>query len=285
MAITKVMDLINPEVLADTISASLESGIKFAPHAKVDTTLVGEAGDTITRPKYAYIGAAKDLEEGVAIDPSLMSMTTTKVTIKEVGNAVAPTSKAILTNVDGTLSEAAKQLALSVSDKIEIDYVEALDEAILGYDGAPTSISNIIDALSVFNDEDDEDYILFINPSDYTELRKEAISGNTFLTREQLADLLGLKDIVRTKRVEVGTAYIQKDEAVEIVYKKTPEINTGYDELKRVVNIVIDTLYAVNLYNDKGVVKIVEGFEVPGEGNGNGNGDDDETPDVTPPEG
>ena len=66
MALTKVEDLIIPEVMADSISAVLPKQIRFAPYATVDETLVGVSGDTLVRSKYAYVGPAEDLVEGEA---------------------------------------------------------------------------------------------------------------------------------------------------------------------------------------------------------------------------
>ncbi len=124
MAMTKAIDLINPEVMADAIAAELENKIRFAPYARIDNTLVGQpGGDTITRPRYAYIGPAEDLQEGIPMDTSKLSMTTTTVTVKEAGKAVEITETAILTNVDGTLAEANNQIGLSIADKLEIDYL------------------------------------------------------------------------------------------------------------------------------------------------------------------
>ena len=50
---TKLANLINPEVLADYIDKKLINNIVFAPLATVDTTLVGNPGDTIKFPAYA----------------------------------------------------------------------------------------------------------------------------------------------------------------------------------------------------------------------------------------
>ena len=55
---TMLNNLINPQVMADMISAKLETKLLFKPLAKVDDTLVGVPGNTITIPKYAYIGDA-----------------------------------------------------------------------------------------------------------------------------------------------------------------------------------------------------------------------------------
>ena len=49
---TKIADLINPQVLADMISAELPNAIVFAPLATVGRTLVGRAGNTLTMPKF-----------------------------------------------------------------------------------------------------------------------------------------------------------------------------------------------------------------------------------------
>jgi hypothetical protein len=256
MTQTKALDLVNPEVMADAISAELENKIRFAPFAKIDTTLEGRAGDTITRPVYAYIGAAEDLVEGTPMDPAKLSMTTATVTVKEAGKAVEVTETAVLTNVDGTMEEASNQIGLSIADKLEIDYLASMAATALQFNGTATTAANIIDAVALFNDEDEEDYILFINPADYTTLYKSLVDGNTFLSKEQMAELLGLKDIVRTKRVAVGTSYIQKQDAVEIVYKKRPEIKADEDILARTVVLAGNTFYTTNLYNEAGVVKL-----------------------------
>lgn len=256
MAQTKAIDLINPEVMADAIAAELENKIRFAPYAKIDNTLVGRPGDTITRPRYAYIGPAEDLQEGVPMDTTKLSMTTTTVTVKEAGKAVEVTETAILTNVDGTLAEANNQIGLSIADKLEIDYLASMATTALQFDGTATTAANVIDAIALFNDEDEEEYILFINPTDYTALYKEMVVGNTFLSMAQLAELLGLKDIVRTRRVAEGTSYIQKQGAVEIVYKKRPEIKADDDILARTVVLAGNTFYVTNLYNEGGVVKL-----------------------------
>ncbi len=65
--VTKLSNLVKPEVMAPMVSAKLPKKIKFSTIAAVDTTLTGIAGDTITVPKYEYIGDAEDVAEGVAM--------------------------------------------------------------------------------------------------------------------------------------------------------------------------------------------------------------------------
>ena len=46
MAVTKLNNLINPEVMGAMIGAKIDAQLKLTPYAKVDTTLVGVPGDT-----------------------------------------------------------------------------------------------------------------------------------------------------------------------------------------------------------------------------------------------
>lgn len=261
MAQTKATDLINPEVLADAISASLPQAIRFAPYARMDNTLAGQPGDTITRPKYGYVGPAEDLQEGVPMDTAKMSMTTTQVTVKEAGKAIEVTQTAVITNLAGTLTEAEKQLKLAMADKIEIDYLAALETSLLTYSGVPTSAAAILDAIDVFGDEDESDLVLFINPKDYTKLVKSlfAVGGaiqETALSKAQVIELVGVKDIKKTNRLTEGKAFLQKFGAVEIVNKRKVDVQTDYDILARTHVLAANAHYTTNLFDDNGVVKI-----------------------------
>lgn len=269
---TTASDLVDPEVMAPAISGKMQNAIKFTKYADVDTTLVGVPGSTITRPKYGYIGAAEDLTEGVPMDTSQMTMTTGEVTVKETGKAVEITETAIITNVGGTVGEAERQLALAMAEKVEIDYITELDKALQTTPGSPTTVAAILAALTVFNSESDPNVVLFINPTDYSTLVGNIIAaggqtGQATMATGQVADLLGLKAIERSRRVPVGKGYLQvfatsepgdsedQSSTVEIVLKKEVAVNKDADILARTVVIAANRHYAVNLKNDKGVVK------------------------------
>ena len=88
MAETKLQNLVNPQVMADIIAAELPKKIKMAPFATIDNTLVGVAGNTITIPKFAYIGEADDVAEGIAAGTTVLTATTSQATVKKAVKAV-----------------------------------------------------------------------------------------------------------------------------------------------------------------------------------------------------
>ena len=85
---TKINDLVNPEVMADMISAKISKKIVVAPFAKIDDTLVGVAGDTVLVPQYKYIGDANDIAEGDEVGTTKLIATTKKATIKKIINNI-----------------------------------------------------------------------------------------------------------------------------------------------------------------------------------------------------
>ena len=78
-----------PEVLANMIEGKLVNAMKFTPLCKVDNTLVGQPGNTVTLPQFAYIGDAADINELAPYVNAELTATTQQVTIKKIGKAVS----------------------------------------------------------------------------------------------------------------------------------------------------------------------------------------------------
>ena len=189
---TKISDLINPQVMADMISAKIPSKIVVTPFAKVDTTLQGVPGDTITVPKYDYIGDAVDVAEGSAVETSKLSTTTATAKIKKAMKAVEITDEAILSGYGNPIGETNAQLAKSIASKIDNDAMDALMGAKLMRDtGAKISYNGIVDTIGVFDEEVNTEKVMFVNPAQITALRKDAnfisadkYPGNVIMTGE-----------------------------------------------------------------------------------------------------
>ncbi|WP_404351668.1 N4-gp56 family major capsid protein [Sutcliffiella horikoshii] len=267
MAQTKLANLVNPQVMADMISAGLPSKIKFSPLARIDTTLVGQAGDTVTIPKYGYIGDADDLTEGVAMGTVVLSATTQTVTIKQAGKAVEITDKAALAGYGDPVGEAEKQLEDSIASKVDVDSVAALNGASLSHDASANVISynSIVDGVDKFEEEDDEAKILFIHPLQKGTLRKDAqfIENvpNAFMTGV-IGEIAGCQ-VVASKKVPFDgvegkyTNFIVKPGALAIYLKRDVEVESQRDILAKTTVISADEHYVAALEDDSKVIKLI----------------------------
>ena len=128
---TKITDLIDPEVMSDMIDAKIESKITVSPFAKIDRTLVGVPGDTITVPQYKYIGDAVDVAEGVEAETVKLETDSTQAKVKKAMKAVEITDEALLSGYGNPAGQATSQLAMSIASKVDADSMDALMNCLL----------------------------------------------------------------------------------------------------------------------------------------------------------
>ena len=182
MALTKLEQLVDPEVMAPMISAKLEKAIKVTPFAKIDNTLQGRAGDTITVPKFQYIGDAEDLAEGVKAGTVQLTTTTAEYKVKKAVKQVQLTDEAVLSGYGNPVGETNNQLGLAIASKIDQDAMDALQSATVAYTGTgKISYNGIVDAIDLFQEEDNVEKVMFVHPSQVSELRKD----ENFISREK----------------------------------------------------------------------------------------------------
>lgn len=278
MALTKIENLIDAEVMADAISAKIANKIVVTPFAKVDTTLEGKnAGDTITVPRFSYIGDAEDVAEGVECGTVVLTADTTTVTVKKAMKAVSLTDEAVLSGFGDPVGETNGQLAKSIAAKVDADAMAALQTAQLTYDGSANKISyaGIVDAVDVFAEEFNSDKVIFVNPAQVGSLRKDA----DFLAADKLAESVRVTgaigkicncEVVPSRRVPLnteGTGYIcpivklnedgeTEDDtpALTIYIKRDVNVETERHTLARTTDISADEIYAAALSNASKVV-------------------------------
>ncbi|GAA0774572.1 hypothetical protein GCM10008908_24650 [Clostridium subterminale] len=231
---TKLEDLINPEVMADMIDAKIPNKIVVAPFARIDNTLVGQPGDTITIPQYAYIGDAVDVAEGVAAETVKLTASTTQVTVKKIMKAVELTDEAIVSGYGDPVGQTNMQLAKSIASKVDSDSMDALYNAQLFFENTSTGISyaNIVNAIDVFNEEMNTDKVMFVNPKQVTKLRDDSnfisadkYPGNVVMTGE--IGMIANTRIVPSRKVkEFATWYSPTESgtasALEIIASGSP---------------------------------------------------------------
>lgn len=275
MTQTKVADMVNPQVLTDIVSAKLPKLIKFTPLAYVERELEGQPGDEITVAQWTYIGDAAEVNEGEPIPLDKLGNTTTKMTIKQAAKGVEITDRAVLTGHGDPIDEAGHQIALAIANKIDNDFVTAAATATQYIAGAPVSVDNIDEALTIFEDEEDARYVALINPKDAVSLRKDAgknwLSGSEVganaIIKGTFGEVSGVQ-IVRTKKVEKGKGFLvkispeeteneheQRYGAFVLNLKREAQIETDRDVVKKTTVITGDEYYGTYLYNAKKVVK------------------------------
>ena len=275
MATTMISDLINPQVMADMISAKVESKIVVAPFAKVDTSLVGVPGNTITVPQYAYIGDAEDIAEGIAAETVKLTTTTSTVTVKKAMKAVELTDEAVLSGYGNPVGETNNQIAKAIASKVDADAMEALKGAQLTYDGSASKISytGVVDAIDVFDEEVNTEKVIFVHPKQVTVLRKDAdfisadkYPGNVVMTGE-IGKIANAHVVPSKKVADDGANYLcpivklngdaeTEDEApaLTIYLKRDTNVETDRVSLARKTDISADKHYAVALSNTAKVV-------------------------------
>lgn len=281
--ITKLSDLINPQVMADMISAKIANKIVVAPFAKIDTTLVGIPGNTVTVPQYAYIGDAADIAEGVAAETVKLTASTTTVTVKKAMKAVELTDEAVLSGYGNPVGETNNQLAKSIASKVDNDAMTALQGAQLTYNGSAAAIkySGIVDAIDLFEEEVNSEKVIFVHPKQVTQLRKDSdfISADKYKAGIILTGEIGMIAncrVVPSKKVpvvKVGETGSQTDcyacpivklnndteteddaAAITIYLKRDTNVETDRVSLARKTDISVDKHYAVALSNTSKVV-------------------------------
>ena len=284
---TKIEDLIVPEVMADMISAKVEAKVIISKIAKVDTTLQGQPGNEVTVPQYKYIGDAEDIAEGVAMGTAKLETGSTSFTIKKAGKGVSITDEAILSGYGDPVGEANKQLAMAIANKIDNDVVELInkeyaegtaeDGVQLVYDGSSSVIkyAGVVDAEDLFDEETSSDKVIYVHPKQMTQLRKDSdfISADKYdgkvMTSGEVGKI-GTCRVVRSKKVrldESGAYYLnpivkltndaeteEDAPAVTIFLKRDTRVEKERKADAGLTNIYTNKHYGVALTNTTKVV-------------------------------
>lgn len=268
--LTQLAQMIDPEVMAQMISAQLPKAIKFGGIAPIDTTLEGRPGTTITIPKFKYIGDAKDVAEGAAIDYTMLETTSDKYTIKKAGKGVKLTDEAVLSGYGDPVGEAQKQVRMSIASKVDNDIVEAAKGTTLSV--AHAIDIDLIDQLeATFEDAPDaieeEDAgtvgVLFLSYKDTAKLRKAAGSdwtkasdlGDNILISGAFGELLGW-EIVRSKKIVEGEGLAVKSGALKTFLKRNVLAEKERDIDHKLTKFNADQHYVVALVDETKCIKI-----------------------------
>lgn len=253
---TKIADLINPQVLADMISAELPNAITFAPLAVVGTRLEGRAGNTLTLPKFGYIGDASEVAEGNDIPIAKMTTSETEVTIKKAGKGVELTDEAILNGYGDNVGEAKSQIVMSLANKIDNDMLDSLKTSALTASGAMT-VAGLITAKAKFGEKVNQPSVLIVNSTNYVKIASEIVSlENTdkVLMDGVVGKVAGMQVAISDKLTDTEF-FIVATGALGLEYKRRVLVETDRDIISKTNVITGDVHYATYLRDESKAIK------------------------------
>lgn len=268
---TYLSALFNPQVVADLIDTKLTNKMVFAPLARIDRTLQGRAGNTVTLPYYSYIGKASTVSEGYDIPIKKLTQTTTSVTVVKYGIGAQLTDEAVLGGYGDPLGEAADQITTSIAD--------ALDDALLAAMAAVSASENVYStsnsttalapadiplALAKFGEDVDGEKVLLVTPDFYAKLvGTDWVPASEIAAGIRIRGTVGMSygcQVVVSNRLKTdGNLYIVKPNTLAVFMKRDTLVEMDRDILNQSTVIAGSKLCAPYLLNPSGLIKLTVG--------------------------
>ena len=264
---TYLTNLFNPEVVADLIDSKLIDNLVFAPLARIDNTLEGRAGNTVTLPYFNYIGAASVVNEGEDIPISQLTESTKQVTIVKIGKALQLTDEAILSGYGDPAGEAVNQATKSIADKVEKMLLDDMNvnAAKVYQPSGELAAADIPLALAEYGEDADGDKVLICSPEFYAKLLGDNwIPASEIAANVKIRGALGMAygcQVIVSNRVKNDNFFIVKPGAIAIFMKRDTLVEFDRDILNQSNVFAASKLFAPYVLNPASVVKIVNGMD------------------------
>ena len=266
---TKLANLFNPQVVGDLINKKLVDAIKFSPLCRIDTTLEGRPGNTITLPSYTYIGDATAVAEGADIPISQLTEGTVTATVSKVGKGVQLTDEAVLSGYGNPLDEAVRQIQLAIASKVDNDVLTVLNgiAAPMTYTTAAAAtaftVDDIADALVKFGEDIEGGKVLLCSPAQYSVFRKAddwcpaSEIAAQLIIRGAVGMVHGCQVVITNKLSTPANMYIVKPGALALYLKRDILVETDRDIINKSTVITADKHYVSYLYDASKAIKMV----------------------------
>lgn len=280
--VTKLENVINPQVMGAMIEAKIKAQLKLTPYAKVDSSLVGVPGDTKTVPCWNYIGDAEtfDPEKGTEMETAKLTASSETFKVECAGKSVGIYQTAINSGLGSPIAQAETQLAKSIASKVDNDVIAAIYKSENEYDGSAGVINykGIVAAVAKFEDEEDGvDKVLFINPAQEAQLLVDPdfLSADKFAAGVAVNGSIGkiagcwvkkskkvkedggnyICPIIKTEPDSPDTEYTEDElPAVTIFLKKDTQVDHEYFPKAQRHDVTATKYYGVALTNKAKVV-------------------------------
>lgn len=267
-------NLILPDVYAQLVREKIAGKVVVSQFAKVLGDLQGNVGETLTMPKWGYIGDASDWDVNTPMESTQMRQTSTTATIKAIA---APAVK--IRDFDDevalgqALDEAASQQGVSIARKHDTDAIACALESPLKYQLAAKNTVTQDEMIAIFQmygdqrDSADFDAIVIHSvfaPSFYememftSRERTMATDGNGITVNGCIGYFLGIPVLLSDRLYDAtnqeGFILVMKTGALGIIPKELPFVEVSRDASIRESIVYSSQFYCMALIDDEAVV-------------------------------
>ena len=274
MANTINTNVIVPDVYAQLVRDKIAGKVKVAQFLVNLGDLHGKVGETLTMPKWSYIGDAKDWNINTPMDTTQMKQTSTKATIKAIqAPAVKVADYDNEVELGNAIEEASNQQAIAVGRKYDTDAIACALTSPLKYKlGAKNTVTQdeMIAMLGLYGDDRDSadfDAIVVSSlfaPSFYkmdmftSRERTMTKDGNGIAVNGVIGEFLGIPVVLSDRLYDStnteGFILVMKKNAISIIPKENPFAETSRDASLRQTTIYLSQFYAMALTDDEAIV-------------------------------
>lgn len=265
--VTLLEKLINPQVISDMISYELEKQLRVTGFYKINRTLVGRAGDTITVPRWKYIGMAEDVAENAQVPSREMNTEDISYTVKKAALEVTLTDESVLSGHGDPVGETTRQLRLSIQEKMDYDGIMQLrgitSENGLVYPAEGLDYDTIVEALDLLKlEEQGENLFLLVNSKNIKKVRKDPrfsdrmTAGGDKVFFVGVVGIIAGVQVVLSNRLNDDEAYILMPDALTAFMKRDINVETEREMSFKRTKIGADAHYVIAVEDFDKIVAI-----------------------------
>lgn len=274
MANTINKQVIVPEVYASLVREKIAGKVKVAQFLVKLGDLHGKVGETLSMPKWSYIGDAKDWDINTPMDVTQMKQTSTHATIKAIkAPAVKVADYDDEVELGNAIEEASNQQALGIARKYDTDAIACALTSPLKYQLATKNTvtqDELIAILGLYGDDrDSADFDAIVVHSSFAPsfykmdmfVKKDltmTADGNGIAVNSQIGTFLNIPVVLSDRLYDAtnqeGFILVMKKNAISIIPKENPFAEASRDASLRQTTIYLSQFYAMALTDDEAIV-------------------------------
>ena len=262
-----------PEVYSALVREKIANKVIVSQAADIDTTLMGQPGETIGYAKWKFIGLAEDIQVGTPMESTMLEQATEYAQIKMIapkGVKVNDYDNAV--SMGNAIEEGASQQAVAIAKKIDKDIIaEARKTPLKSALAAKNTVTfdEMNGMLLTFGEDANKDDFAFIAVHSMFVPSLLTMDGFVDATKTfnaegngvQVNNLLGyfrgipvvVSDACYDATAQEGFILAIKKGALKIVEKEVPFVETARDASTRTTTVYTSQYYTAYLYADDGV--------------------------------